>query len=505
MEALWGWCWRRFGRRYSWATFVAAFVTIVPPNLLWCGTVLGVEGWERYGLAVAGTVGTVAVAAAVCVLPGSSAWNDLERWAADDGNVSAAAALESTYGITRRAFVRAVTTWPVLYGVVGAIGANVIVAETSRALQYGLVAATIGLAFAFGGGHFWFEAALRPARLALAGGSDIGDRLPRTRPSFGTWSTTVTMTQVVLLTMGGALGGVVMDVETNPAFAVPIAFSCAALSVVIVVTTIIGPGLAPLRDLAAGTERVAAGDFTVRIPVVQDDDLGALAASFNRMQSGLAERERLHSAFGSYVDPALARRLLAQGDDVFAGERVEVTVMFVDIRDFTAFAEANTAEDTVAHLNSLFEIVVDAADAHGGHVNKFLGDGAMVVFGAPEFLDDHADRALGCAAEIDHCVAERFHGAIRIGIGINSGTVIAGTIGAAKKREFTLIGDTVNVASRVEQLTKTTGDAVLITQAVLDAATTHPHVVNHRGAHELKGKARPVTVHALGVASTDSV
>jgi adenylate cyclase len=92
--------------------------------------------------------------------------------------------------------------------------------------------------------------------------------------------------------------------------------------------------------------------------VVQDDDLGALAGSFNRMQAGSAERQRLPAAFGTYVDPALATRLLEQGDDVFAGERREVTVMFVDIRDFTPFAEANTAEDTVARLNAVFETVV---------------------------------------------------------------------------------------------------------------------------------------------------
>jgi HAMP domain/Adenylate and Guanylate cyclase catalytic domain len=121
---------------------------------------------------------------------------------------------------------------------------------------------------------------------------------------------------------------------------------------------------------------VAAGDYSQRLPVVQDDDLGALAASFNRMQAGLAERQRLQAAFGTYVDPALAARLLEQGDDVFTGERRQVTVMFVDIRDFTPFADANTAEDTVARLNALFEIVVPAVVDAGGHVNKFLGDGS---------------------------------------------------------------------------------------------------------------------------------
>ena len=163
--------------------------------------------------------------------------------------------------------------------------------------------------------------------------------------------------------------------------------------------------------------------------MVQDDDLGALAASFNRMQAGLAERQRLQAAFGTYVDPALAARLIEQGNDVFTGERREVTVMFVDIRDFTPFAEANTAEDIVARLNALFEIVVPAVVDAGGHVNKFLGDGALAVFGAPNDLADHADAAVSAAVLIQRLVAQRFGGELRIGIGINTGLVIAGTIG----------------------------------------------------------------------------
>ena len=249
------------------------------------------------------------------------------------------------------------------------------------------------------------------------------------------------------------------------------------------------PSLRPIRDLAEGTERVAAGDYSQRLPVVQDDDLGALSASFNRMQAGLAERQRLQAAFGTYVDPALAARLLEQGDDVFTGERREVTVMFVDIRDFTPFAEANTAEDTVARLNALFEIVVPAVVDAGGHVNKFLGDGALAVFGAPNDLADHADAAVNAAVLIHRLVAERFGGELRIGIGINTGVVIAGTIGGAGKLEFTLIGDTVNVAARVEQLTKTTGDAILLTHHTVDALTSRPPGLIDRGSHALKGKS----------------
>jgi adenylate cyclase len=143
------------------------------------------------------------------------------------------------------------------------------------------------------------------------------------------------------------LGAVVDRAGTLPILSVVI--GC-ALTLVLAVPISVGlgfsPSLQPVRDLAAGAERVAAGDYSQRLPVVQDDDLGALSASFNRMQAGLVERQRLQGAFGTYVDPTLAARLLEQGDDVFTGERREVTVMFIDIRDFTPFAEANTAEDT---------------------------------------------------------------------------------------------------------------------------------------------------------------
>ncbi len=171
--------------------------------------------------------------------------------------------------------------------------------------------------------------------------------------------------------------------------------------------------------------------------------------------------------------------------------------MFIDIRDFTPFAEANTAEDTVARLNALFEIVVPAVVDAGGHVNKFLGDGALAVFGAPNHLPEHADAALTAAVAIHRRVAERFGGELRIGIGINTGVVIAGTIGGGGKLEFTLIGDAVNVAARVEQLTKDTGDAILLTEGCVDAMASPPPGLINRGLHVLKGKADPVQVFAL--------
>jgi class 3 adenylate cyclase len=130
-------------------------------------------------------------------------------------------------------------------------------------------------------------------------------------------------------------------------------------------------------------------------------------------------------------------------------------------------------------------------------VNKFLGDGALAVFGAPNDLADHADTAVGAAVLIRRLVAGQFGGTLRIGIGINTGAVIAGTIGGGGKLEFTLIGDTVNVAARVEQLTKTTGDVILLTQQSVDALTSRPTGLTDRGLHTLKGKSAAVNVFGL--------
>ena len=363
-------------------------------------------------------------------------------------------------------------------------------ASGSRLLQYGIVGVTLGIPFNAFGMHFFVEGAVRPVRAALVGDSGIGDSLPRSRPTFAAWVGISMVASAFTFTCAGAMLGVVLDPDGEvPVLAVVIAGAMTlSFGVPLALGTMLSPGLRPIRDLAESTERVGAGDYSQRVPVVQDDDLGALAASFNRMQAGLAERQRLQAAFGTYVDPALAARLLEQGDDVFTGERREVTVMFVDVRDFTPFAEANTAEDTVARLNALFGIVVPAVVDAGGHVNKFLGDGALAVFGAPNDLADHADAAVTAAVLIHRLVAQRFDGALRIGIGINTGVVIAGTIGGGGKLEFTLIGDTVNVAARVEQLTKTTGDAILLTHQSVDALVSQPTGLTARGSHALKGK-----------------
>jgi class 3 adenylate cyclase len=474
------------------------FVPMLLSYVLLSSVVVAFERSSHYVEAIVFTMAAVVVDAYVVILPGSTRFRLVQRWAAGH-EVDRAEALKDTYTWTRTAGVRALWFQPVwtaalLLGV-GAISA----ASGARLIEYGILGGALGIAMALMGLHTSVQGMLRPARVALAGDTDIGDALARSRPTFAAWLNLAILGAVFTFAVGGALLAMVLNRSTQfPVLAV-VATACGwtALALPITVGQVIAPSLRPLRDLAEGTERVAAGDYSQRLPVVQDDDLGALAASFNRMQAGLAERQRLQAAFGTYVDPALAARLLEQGDDVFTGERREVTVMFVDVRDFTPFAEANPAEDVVARLNALFELVVPAVVDAGGHVNKFLGDGALAVFGAPADLADHAGAAVGAAVLIHRLVADRFGEELRIGIGINTGVVIAGTIGGAGHLEFTLIGDTTNVAARVEQLTKTTADAILLTQNTVDALVTAPHGLTDRGAYALKGKSAPVHVFGL--------
>jgi class 3 adenylate cyclase len=403
------------------------------------------------------------------------------------------AALEASYTGARRASLQTLWITGVWAAVLSVAVGTIAGATVSRLVQYAVVGAVFGAGVQLIAIRSIAEAVQRPIRVSLAGDTGIGDSLPRSRPTFAAWSNASMIAVAFVFTATGAL----LAADYAPASRIPILSLAIAtgmtlcFAVPISVGLGFSPSLQPIRDLAAGAERVAAGDYSQRLPVVQDDDLGALAASFNRMQAGLAERQRLQGAFGTYVDPALAARLLQQGDDVFTGERREVTVMFVDIRDFTPYAEAHSAEDAVARLNALFQIVVPAVVEAGGHVNKFLGDGALAVFGAPNDLAHHADAAVGAAALIHRRVAERFGGELRIGIGINTGVVIAGTIGGGGKLEFTLIGDAVNVAARVEQLTKTSGDAILLTHQTVDALDGRLPGLTDRGSHALKGKSAP--------------
>lgn len=249
----------------------------------------------------------------------------------------------------------------------------------------------------------------------------------------------------------------------------------------------------PMERLGAGMRAVRAGDYSARVPVMSSDEIGELSHDFNRMAHGLAEREEMRAAFGTYVDRSTVELILS-GQFPPEGVEVEVSILFTDVQGFTSYAETASAREVIGALNEQFELMVPIIERHGGHVDKFIGDGMMAVFGAPEVFDDHADRAVSAAIEIVEAMRTHDH-LLPVGLGVNSGPVIAGSVGGAGRLNFSVIGDTVNTAARVEAATRQTGDDLLIASATKQQLTRHSVV--SRGSLPLKGKAEPVELFAL--------
>jgi class 3 adenylate cyclase len=261
--------------------------------------------------------------------------------------------------------------------------------------------------------------------------------------------------------------------------------------------------LAPIADMQRATQAIARGEFGSAVPVTTGDELGELAASFNQMVTGLAEREQLREAFGTYLDHSVAEILLS-GDFPAEGVELDVSILFFDVQDFTRFAAGADARKVIAELNELFEATVPIIKRHGGHVDKFMGDGLMAVFGAPENYPDHAERAVRSACEIVNAVHRDSKLDFKIGVGVNTGRVVAGSIGGAGRLNFSVIGDPVNVASRVEAATRETDDEILVTEETADrlppAITTQP-----RGTFELKGIDRPIELYAVSIGESEGL
>ena len=286
-------------------------------------------------------------------------------------------------------------------------------------------------------------------------------------------------------------GSSLTDLGVDVAIAVGVAFTVSLGLTALLATSIVSP----IVELREATERVSAGELEARVPVASTDETGELAQSFNEMTAGLEERERLHKAFGQFVDPELAERI-ARDDTDFAGKDVELSILFVDVRGFTALAERHEPREIVARLNNLYDCIVPIVLKHGGHANKFIGDGMLAIFGAPERLEDHAQRAVAAALEAAEAVQTRFGDELGVGIGVNSGSALVGTIGGGGRLDFTAIGDAVNTAARVEAETRNTGDDVLIAEPTRKLLGDAAADWMKRADARLKGKSEVVAVYA---------
>ncbi len=224
----------------------------------------------------------------------------------------------------------------------------------------------------------------------------------------------------------------------------------------------------PVREVRNAMEAVSEGRTDVRVMVDDASEVGRLQAGFNAMVEGLAERERLHDLFGRQVGLDVAREALERGT-ALGGQEQEVGALFVDVLGSTPLAATEAPERVVALLNEFFAIVVDVAERHGGFVNKFEGDGALCVFGAPVACDDVADRALAAARELATRLGTGT--ALDAAVGVSVGTAVAGHVGAESRFEYTVIGDPVNEAARLTELAKAQGEPVLASAAAVRAAS----------------------------------
>jgi len=288
--------------------------------------------------------------------------------------------------------------------------------------------------------------------------------------------------------------------------------SLAALMLATIAAIAIARGVSkPVQQLAAHTELVAQGDYETRLIPNRSDEFGQLAESFNRMSDGLAERDQVRDLLDKNVSPEIAAQLMRDGATL-GGEEREVTILFADLRGFTSLSENLPPRELIELLNDYLERMSSEIERHGGVIDKFIGDAIMAVFGAPLKQEGDADHALQSALAMERALAKlnvELEAAGRpklsIGIGINTARVIAGNIGSHRRLNYSVIGDGVNVAARLEALTRTPDyhTNILVSAATLKAAQGK-YATLDLGRVTVKGRQEPVAIFSLENQSSQS-
>ncbi len=266
----------------------------------------------------------------------------------------------------------------------------------------------------------------------------------------------------------------------------------------------------PIRELQSSMSRVEAGDLDAEAPIRSDDELGRLSASFNKMVQGVRREALIRDLFGQYVTPELASVAIEQ-EGKLDGQLVTSTIIFADIRDFTGVSEALPASNLIEMLNRYFERMAGVVVDHGGLVNKFGGDSLLAIFGSPLNPNtDHGARAVRAAIAMEAALidfnreqVDAYLPEIMIGIGIATGDVVAGNVGSTKKLEYTVIGDAVNVSSRLQAMTKEIGHSILA-NAETARAGSEAASFEEVGEIEVRGRLKKVRVFSV-TASTNGL
>lgn len=298
------------------------------------------------------------------------------------------------------------------------------------------------------------EKVLRPITVAAMANDPESAKAPGISVRIGVfWSITVALPMLVMIAMillqrHGVIDASAEDLQR------PIIWMAVASLVfgMIAFYRLVRSITDPIKQMRMALSQIRAGNLNVALKIYDGNDLGLLQAGFNEMVDDLRERQELRNLFGRYVGEDVARRAIESGTEL-GGEERYVGVLFVDIVGSTRLAVNRPPREVVELLNDFFEVVVEVVGHHGGFVNKFQGDAALAIFGAPLEQDDFAGCALAAGRELRVELARRL-GDVDMGIGVSAGKAVAGHIGSEQRLEYTVIGDPVNEAARLTELAK---------------------------------------------------
>jgi adenylate cyclase len=393
----------------------------------------------------------------------------IRRWLLDDRPPTAEEQILTLLAPSRLAW-RLVTRWGL--GVILFAAFNAFFNGSSLAL----VIAIAGVFSAMGTCSFSYLVAERTTREIARRALEDGPRTPPALPGvtarvMATWllSTGMPVVGVVLITAGVMLG-ILPDEKIAQQRLATMIICGVALFIGVQAMFMVSRSIAdPIKSVRRGMDQLAGGDLSVEVPVFDASEVGLLQRGFNEMVEGLRERERVRDLFGRHVGEDVAEQALLVGAEL-GGEVRDVAVVFVDVIGSTELAVSQPPEEIVELLNRFFAVVIECVDIRGGSINKFEGDAALCVFGAPAPLEDASGAALAAAREMGRMLAREIP-ELGVGVGVSAGPVVAGNIGSAERHEYTVIGDPVNEAARLTEIAKTVEGGVVASGAVLDRAS----------------------------------